>query len=223
MNRHQRRKAEKLTRSMKLDRVVAIHEAGHAVARVLTASDMGLKPEEAVAYIQIGGDIMSAHSSHDGQATLISQAITYGPMFSDEISAHMHDRDTSREALLKIVSDARAAGADIERWATAKALISVFASAAEAKLRGLPLLDVWESYQSENDMRDMARDCGLAGLDDEGIDAVEQAALALASEFIEVPEVWRAVLAVADALPNRGELHGPKIASIVEQAMEGGK
>ena len=36
-----------------LDRATAIHEAGHAVARYLRASDFGFPPEEAISHIHI--------------------------------------------------------------------------------------------------------------------------------------------------------------------------
>jgi hypothetical protein len=48
MNRRRRRAAKAKGSIGKLDRVVAIHEAGHAVARVLVAADFGWSPEETV-------------------------------------------------------------------------------------------------------------------------------------------------------------------------------
>ena len=51
MNRQQRRKALKENRKAAADHAptVAIHEAGHAVARYLTAGAMGFETEEAIA------------------------------------------------------------------------------------------------------------------------------------------------------------------------------
>ena len=52
-NRRQRRAEMARARKLKPDRAMAIHEAGHALARVLTADLMGIKPEEAVEAIEI--------------------------------------------------------------------------------------------------------------------------------------------------------------------------
>src|SRR5262245_51674362 len=71
-------------RKVKLDRATALHEAGHAVGRVLTAEAMGYKPEEAVVCIEIGIS-GSPMASLDGQVDLISAAKTDGPRFSHEI------------------------------------------------------------------------------------------------------------------------------------------
>jgi hypothetical protein len=54
MNRHQRRAAEAQDTSKKLDPAVAIHEAGHAVARVLGAADFGLPAEKMISHIDVG-------------------------------------------------------------------------------------------------------------------------------------------------------------------------
>ena len=51
MNRHQRRAAKASGNASTIDPVVAIHEAGHAVARILTAPDLGFSPECAITYI----------------------------------------------------------------------------------------------------------------------------------------------------------------------------
>ncbi len=54
MNRSQRRAAGAKGRVGKLDRVVAVHEAGHAVARILVADDFGLPPEKMISDIAAG-------------------------------------------------------------------------------------------------------------------------------------------------------------------------
>ena len=49
----QRRAEMACARKLKPDRAMAIHEAGHALAHVLTADLMGIIPEEAVEAIEI--------------------------------------------------------------------------------------------------------------------------------------------------------------------------
>ena len=54
MNRHQKRAAKAKAKSTEIKRVVAIHEAGHAVARYLTAEDFGCTTDDAISSIDIG-------------------------------------------------------------------------------------------------------------------------------------------------------------------------
>jgi hypothetical protein len=54
MIRHQRRAASAQKKNSTLDRVIAIHEAGHAVARVLAAEDFGLPAEKMISHIEVG-------------------------------------------------------------------------------------------------------------------------------------------------------------------------
>src|SRR5205823_7055448 len=56
MDRHERRAAKVATRSAKIDLVVAVHEAGHAVARFLTAGDLGFSADDAISYIEMAPD-----------------------------------------------------------------------------------------------------------------------------------------------------------------------
>jgi hypothetical protein len=82
MNRHQRRANKTKGIDKKLDPVIAIHEAGHAVARVLSAEDFGLPAEKMISRIDVGTAENLGKSYFDKSATLISQAITYGPTLS---------------------------------------------------------------------------------------------------------------------------------------------
>jgi hypothetical protein len=50
MFRRARRAAASEVRKAQLDPITAIHEAGHAVARYLTAADMGWVTDKSVAY-----------------------------------------------------------------------------------------------------------------------------------------------------------------------------
>ena len=52
MNRKQRRAQQAQTRRAPLQMEVAIHEAGHAIAHLLTGELMGYAPEQAVAEIK---------------------------------------------------------------------------------------------------------------------------------------------------------------------------
>ena len=66
--------------------IVAVHEAGHAVAKVLAAGELGYSITEAINHIDIGTD-ESWGQSTDGKMMLRSQGVTFGPIFSRDINA----------------------------------------------------------------------------------------------------------------------------------------
>ena len=77
MNRHQRRAAKTKHIDKKLDPVIAIHEAGHAVARVLSAEDFGLPAEKMISHIEVGNRQNMGVSNFDNSVTMFSQAVQY--------------------------------------------------------------------------------------------------------------------------------------------------
>jgi len=217
MNRHDRRAAASKVRRTKLDRVTAVHEAGHAVARVLTADAMGFSAEEAVICIKMGATAEPHGVSADDRSYLVSAARTDGPRFSAEIDQHANPEHPER--LEQTLAAAKQAGADIHAWLEANSLFTVFASVAEAKFLGVPSLDVWLSPGSEDDRSTLDLNARLAGLDDDATEVLKTRTLARAAELVERPDVWRAVLAVADNLPTRGRIEGAEIARIVAEAI----
>jgi len=221
MNRHERRAAKAQAKSAKLDRVVAVHEAGHAVGRILSAGDMGLNPTDAIAYIDIAPDT-GPMTSFDKSVTLKSQATTFGPMISREIQAVWDRRhaDISKDqwnlsAMPEVIKQAKDEGADIGKWLRAKMLMTVLGSMAEAKLTGKHFQEVWDSYECEQDVKDAVRDGVMAGLETPEISAAIDAAMLTASELIAQPNVWKAITALADRLPSHGRMLGPQASAIV--------
>jgi hypothetical protein len=123
MNRHERRAAKAMAKGQSIDRVVAVHEAGHAVGRFLTAARLGHGPDTAVSYIEVhAAPISEGRESLDGKASLRYQATTFGPMFSralDEFVMINALADGPRgEVPLKevalILKKARGAGLDVD-------------------------------------------------------------------------------------------------------------
>jgi hypothetical protein len=118
------------------------------VARVLTAAEMGFKPEQVVTHIETGLARMAPEVSADRRTALVSQATTYGLTFSreiEELSGEIPKHITASELaqmVAQMVAKARKAGADIDTWLRARSLCMVFASFAEAKFLGEPVLDV---------------------------------------------------------------------------------
>ena len=124
------------------------------------------------------------------------------------------------EALSKIITMARSAGMDVKKWLRAKSLISVFGAAAEARYTSKSFEDVWNGYECEEDRREAIQDCMIGGMTEvDDISAVIEEAMAAAENLIKRPEVWRAIVALADNLPAFGKFGGEKAVAIIESAM----
>jgi hypothetical protein len=227
MNRHERRRAEREARkaSSSFAEVVAIHEAGHAVARYLTAMEMGFDPSDAIAYIDVGL-VPVPYASMDGKAMLVSSAVTFGPMYSRPMIDHLHDNPVSSAigaghptTLETEVAACRNAGVDVLSWAKCKALVCMAGPVAESRFTARPIDEVVHSYECENDLRDAARDCLVAGMTEDEATNICDNALDLAKRIFAERDIWHAVVALADRLPAKGRLEGHRAASIILEAL----
>ena len=224
MNRHERRAAAAQRPSAKLDPIVAIHEAGHAVARVLTAGDMGYSVEQSVACIEVG---MFDSAAANGKVQLYSQAVTSGPMFSAEILAAFKQANTDKppgtefgaEEIADVVEFARQEGADIASWLRSRMLIMVFGSAAEASYTGRSIIDVWNSYESSNDFRDAEKDGRRARLSRVELESFVDEALHRSAYLLDQPHIKLAISKLANALPASGKFSGKSASQIVSRAL----
>jgi hypothetical protein len=204
MNRHQRRAAKAQGNGKKLDPIIAIHEAGHAVARVLGAADFGLPAEKMISHIDVGTAESLGKSYFDKSVTLTSQAITYGPTLSAELQA-VFNRTTqgidpsklTKQHIVEALKLAKEEGADVERWLRARMLISTLASAAEANHTGRQAAEVWNSPESEGDLKGAVEDGIYAGLPTDQIAAFIGEALDQSEILIQQANVQRAVHALA--------------------------
>jgi hypothetical protein len=182
MNRQTRRAAKAMARHTpkpKYHQIVAVHEAGHAVAKVMTAPDFGYEVHEAVAYIDVGSR-EPCGLTPDGKMILRSQAVTYGPTFSKEISlaaaefkaAFFADRTSltvqgndSRELFCGILNAAQTAGADIKMWFRIRAFDAVAGCVAEANFSKRDFGELFfQDYATEGDRRDIAHDARMAAI-----------------------------------------------------------
>lgn len=233
MNRRERRAAEAAARKQNegggLEPVVAFHEAGHAIARYLTAAELGYAPEEAIARIEIAsGPLRPLGDSFDGKATTYSQAVTFGPKLSKAMDAtarpilmRVAGQTISGKAhfdlLVEIVAAARAAGADIDAWLGARALQAVFGAVAEALCTRKPFDEVWNDYQCEEDMRGIVANCMTAGLPTEAIQPVIDAAVERAKVEVARPGMLDALNALSRHLHDHGTTKGRLAVSIIER------
>ncbi len=226
MNRHQRRAAKAQGISKKLDPVVAIHEAGHAVARVLSAADFGRTAEEMISHIDVATGESLGESFFDKSVTLKSQAVTYGPTLSSELQA-VFDRTTqgvdpnkiTKQHIVDALKVAKSEGVDLTRWLRARMLISTLASAAEAKHTGRQIADVWNSPESEGDLKGAVEDGIYADLPTDQIATYIGEALDRSEFLVNQANVQRAIHALAEALPASGRLKGQRAVSLISRAL----
>lgn len=217
------------------DPIVAMHEAGHAVARYLTAGEMGYSPSEAIQRIEIAiaDDMRPIGESADGTKAFLSQAATHGPLFSKEIGLagqsvlkRVSDGTTvtgpvTGEMLNEIVSRARAEGADIDGWLRARALQAVFGPMAEAAGTEASFEEIWNGDQAHHDAVTFLTDCALAGLSDVGqIQAFLDTAIGRGRELMERPDVCQALVQLATHLSRNGTTEGPVVVRIIERAIQ---
>ena len=227
MNRHERRAFKAQARSAKLDRITAIHEAGHAVARVLTATDFGIAEAEAVAHIEIGLTSACARS-RDGFAELISGAVTIGPMLSaklqslyETVTNGLPQDQIGTSHITRAFQLAEANGVEHSDWLRARMLISVFGAAAEARHTGRDILEIWNGYEAEADVNAARADGSYAGLSPLQTDDFIAEAISRAQVLISQPDVWAAVTSVANNMPNRGKMSGERVVRLVQAALVG--
>lgn len=225
MNRFERRATAAKARSFKLDRIAAIHESGHAVARVLVATETGHSATKAISRIDIGSG-QSLGRSADGQASLHSMATTYGPWLPPAAEdfvklLKLRSGDTISPGQLKeAMAAAEQAGVDVEIWAGGRVFHIAAGAAAEAKLSKQNFDTVWNSYACEDDVNAAIRDCKLAGLDEStGTPFIAKHA-SRAIDAMNRPALWCAVLALADRLPTSGRMAGPTAIAIIQRALQ---
>jgi hypothetical protein len=231
MNRHDRRAAQARARhpgKNDTSRIVAVHEAGHAVAKVLAAGELGYSINEAINHIDMGtGE--SLRQSVDGKMMLRSQGVTFGPTFSKDINAASRE---FREACLseyettgagpekhlfrqKVVELGRAAGADIGKWFRARVFDAVSGSIAEAIVSNRSFHDVWNGYEAESDGRGVLQDAAAADLAAKEVVATMKRMAVVSAYLMDKPDVWAAVLALVNKLPAAGRMDGAKAAAII--------
>jgi hypothetical protein len=222
LNRRQRRAAKAAARGRRVDRRIAVHEAGHAVGRVLVAGLLGWDIGEIINSVEIRAASIDVGVSQDGLASLVSQATTYGPF----LSKPMEDFLRARNAKLDIaavtdaaVTEMRAAGIDVDGWLRAESLVCVFGPMAEATLVGRCYDDALGDYSSEADLADIVRSGDLCGKTRAETAEVINEAVGIAHHLMaEQPGVWPAILALADNL-KFGRNDGREAAATIVKAM----
>ncbi len=115
----------------------------------------------------------------------------------------------------KLVELGRAAGADIGRWFRARTFDAVSGSMAEAIFSKRAFYDVWHGYEAESDEESVVRDAVWAGIGTDEIKSTIRRMAVLSFCVMERPEVWAAVLALANKLPTVGTMKGVTAVEII--------
>jgi hypothetical protein len=188
-----------------------IHEAGHAVARILMAPEQGWAPSKAVMNIAIG----SGASAH-------AQGTVFGPL----VSKYMHDFIDAKypgdimlspEEIASLYPEMRAVGVDLEKNFRAKNVESIFGLMAEARCRGQSFDEAWRDPTNADDVsavHDHARWMGIT--DPVTIEDCVQVAKRRAADLIARIEVWRAIEVLAKKLKLvGGSMKGERAARLI--------
>jgi hypothetical protein len=215
MNRRERRAVRARARGQAVDRMVAVHEAGHAVARLLVADSLGWSADEALKYIDIGEQLEPE-----------AAAANYGQFYSrsmleflqTKMSPEAIDAPRTGTELLALFSEMREAGIDVDAWFRARSIDILFGAIAEAKLTGRSFIDVWKGDGCMSDVEDLHFAGFLSGIPEEQLAEVIGEHIEIAERYIARPEVWRAILALADKI-KPGRMNGRVAVAIITRAL----
>ena len=94
------------------------------------------------------------------------------------------------------------------------------ARSRSCKLLDRPFEEVWNGYGSEGDIMDTLKAGHLAGLTTQQIEDLMDEAVTAARQEVARPEVWRAILALADRL-KPGRMNGRTAGAIISRAING--
>ncbi len=235
MNRRDRRAARVKVRHHHIDLVTALHEAGHAVGRYLTAPDMGFPEDEVIAEILVHteGERPEIGTSIDGHMKVTSLAVCNGPMLSAELDALV---PAAREKLgisatgtlsgrqsldlKEVLTTGRAEGIDVNAWFEARAIIAVFGPTVEAMQREMAFADVWHGYEAESDYAGIVRDGVAAGLSPDEIAVVIETAVDRVLAYLQQTNVCNAVVVLGRHVHRHGTTSGKRAAAIIRNAMK---
>jgi hypothetical protein len=216
MNRHERRAAKARAPGRVVDRVVAVHEAGHAVGRILCADSLGWGAEKAVAYI----DMSAEHRDPEAEAATWGQFLSRPMVEFLQANKPPEAFDTPRDGteMLALFAEMRAAGIDVDVWYRARSIETLFGPVAEAKLTGRSVVDVLSGEGCKRDWGDLVYFGFICGIAEERLDEAIRENIDITERYIARPEMWRAVLALADEL-KPGRMNGRVAAAIIARAL----
>jgi hypothetical protein len=188
-------------------RDIAVHEAGHAVARVLSIGRVGITNENPIRWIEMDSPHCSVSELPLGMPGLKE----FG-----EREGIMEGGPPTVEQWRMLFSYMRI---DPLEWAGVRLFEITAGAAAQAKFTGASFGLLWRDGGCSDDREKVIETCrriGLTGSEATGLFA-ERAEEACAA--MDKTDVWRAVLTLAERLPTTGRMPGDTVISIVQNAL----
>jgi hypothetical protein len=175
----------------------AIHEAGHAIARLIVAKQMGLRFSETISKIEM---IPEAIAGPGEVATQEFQGGTYGPILSREFEA------------------AEKAGATVLWWFCMRVFIAVSGGVAEAISCESAFYDLWDDGgPAIGDQIGIYEDSEIAKIPVNGVELTIHRMAALSALIMKKPAVWKAIERLASTIKSRLVTKGVDAAAIVSR------
>jgi len=190
-------------------RDIAVHESGHAVARVLSIGRVGITNENAIRWIEM--DRGTPHCSVFELPLNMPGLKEFG------------EREGIREGIWPTVEEWRKLfsfmGIDPLEWASVRLFEFAAGAAAQAKFRGVPFDLVWLDHGCSDDHQMAIETCKRIGLNQPEAKELFVKRSNEACAAMDKPDVWRAVLTLAEQLPTTGRMPGDIVVSIIQNAL----
>jgi hypothetical protein len=186
---------------------IKIHEAGHAVARLLVAEQLGGRPTEYLSCVTL---------HQNGTASTLGQA--FSKAMVDFLRACGISAASSHEIPSGTLSAMRASGIDIEGWYAAECLIAMFGPMAEAKYRNKSFDDIWTGFGASVDVALLAQSARLCGMSAPQFRASCKIHKPSVQRRFDEPGVWETIVAVAQGL-RPGQTSGIEIALLARRKL----
>jgi len=189
---------------------VAVHESGHAVARVLSIGRVGITNENAIRWIE-----MNEGTPHCSVFDL--------PLGMPGLK-EFGEREGIKEGVWPTVEQWSKLfsymAIDPMEWARVRLFEIAAGAAAQAKFTGASFASVWLDDGCTYDRENVIGTCQRVGLSE--FEAMRRLFSEQAQEaciVMDKGDVWRAVLTLAERLPNTGRMPGDTVISIVQESM----
>ncbi|WIW45407.1 hypothetical protein ML401_28760 [Bradyrhizobium sp. 62B] len=190
-------------------RDTAVHESGHAVARVLSIGRVGITDENAIRWIEM--DWGTPHCSVFELPLNMPGLKEFGA------------REGIKEGIWPTVEEWRKLfsfmGIDPLEWASVRLFEITSGAAAQAKFAGVSFDSVWFDVGCSDDRQKVVETCQRIGLNEAEAKALLAERSRQACTVMEKIDVWRAVLTLAERLPPSGRMPGRTVVSIVQNAL----
>lgn len=192
-------------------RDTAVHEFGHAVARVLSIGRVGITNENAIRWIEM--DLGNPHCSVFELPLSMTGLKEFG------------EREGIREGTWPTVAQWRKLfsfmGIDPLEWASVRLFEITAGAAAQAKFTAVSFDLVWRGDGCSDDREKVMETCRRIGLNEAEAIRLSAERSKEACAEMDKTDVWRAVLTLAERLPTNGRMPGDAVVSIVQNALRG--